>query len=133
MNRPIIACALVAVLTGALAGGCKKETDPRVPPSMSFKTGSGYTSANDTVGQADTLLIGVVIDRTEDPLISLNVSVAYDGGGSTTVHNIDLSGEHVEHDEQVITRAQAGSEKWIFSVVDRDGNITTRSLLLTVQ
>ncbi|MCB9193266.1 MAG: hypothetical protein H6597_01925 [Flavobacteriales bacterium] len=100
---------------------------------MSFKTGAGYTSSNDTVGLRDTLLIGVIIDRTEDPLTALNVSVAYDGGSSSTVHNEDLSGDHVEYDQQVITRDQAGSEKWIFSVIDRDGNITSRDLTLTVQ
>ena len=49
------------------------------------------------------------------------------------MENLSISGEHVEHDQQVITRAQAGSEEWIFSVTDRDGNITTRSLTLTVQ
>ncbi|MCB0808833.1 MAG: hypothetical protein R2810_16025 [Flavobacteriales bacterium] len=124
---------LTGTLVLALLAGCKKETDPRVPPSMSFRTGSGYTSGNDTVPPADTLLIGVVIDKTEDPLIALNVSVAYDGAGSSTVENLSISGEHVEHDQQVITRAEAGSEEWIFSVTDRDGNITTRSLTLTVQ
>ena len=124
---------LTGTLVLALLTGCRKETDPRVPPSMSFRTGNGYTSGNDTVPPADTLLIGVVIDKTEDPLIALNVSVAYDGAGSSTVENLSISGEHVEHDQQVITRAQAGSEEWIFSVTDRDGNITTRSLTLTVQ
>ncbi|MCB9170617.1 MAG: hypothetical protein H6594_09750 [Flavobacteriales bacterium] len=123
----------IALLIGLAAFSCQKETDPRVPPSMSFKTGAGYTSSNDTVGLRDTLLIGVIIDRTEDPLTALNVSVAYDGGSSSTVHNEDLSGDHVEYDQQVITRDQAGSEKWIFSVIDRDGNITSRDLTLTVQ
>jgi hypothetical protein len=125
--------AMIATAAIIVFAGCKKEEDPRVPPAMSFKTGAGYTSADDSVGTEDTLLIGVIIDKTEDPLIALNVSVAYDGGGSSTVHNQDISGEHVEYDHQVITRAQTGTEKWIFSVTDRDGNITTKSLLLTVQ
>lgn len=124
---------LATTVAWAMLGGCKKETDPRVPPSMSFKNGTGYTYTNDTVGLSDTLNIGVIIEKTEDPLIALNVSVAYDGGSSATVHNGDISGDHVEYDQQVITRAQAGSEKWIFSVTDRDGNITTRNLVLTVE
>lgn len=113
--------------------GCKKENDPRVPPAMAFKTGAGYTSADDTVGMQDTVLIGVVIDKTEDPLTSLNESRAYDGGGSTTLENIPISGTHFEHDHSVITRAQAGTERYTFSVIDRDGNITTNNILLTVQ
>jgi hypothetical protein len=39
----------------------------------------------------------------------------------------------VEYDQQVITRDQAGTESWIFSVTDRDGNITTKNIVLTVQ
>jgi hypothetical protein len=134
MRSSRILRGLVAVISvAAVLAACKKEKDPRVPPSMSFKTGTGYTSANDTVGLQDTLLIGVIIDKTEDPLIALNVSVAYDGAASTTVHNQDLSGDHVEYDQQVITRDQSGSENWIFSVTDRDGNITTKNIVLTVQ
>jgi hypothetical protein len=128
--RSLVLMALVAV---PLLFSCKKETDPRVHPDMVFKTGPGYTSANDTVPMQDTLTIGVIIDKTEDPLIALNVSVAYDGASSSTVHNQDLSGDHVEHDQQVITRDQAGTESWIFSVTDRDGNITTKNIVLTVQ
>lgn len=124
------------LLLGLVAGSvmaCRKETDPRVPPAMVFRTGPGYTAMNDSVSLSDTLLIGVIIDRTEDPLIALNISVAYDGAGSTTVRNVPLNGEHVEVDEVVATRAQAGTERWIFSVTDRDGNVTTRDLLLWVQ
>ena len=128
--RSVIGIALVAA---PLLFSCKKESDPRVHPAMVFKTGPGYVSANDTVHMQDTLTIGVVIDKTEDPLIALNVSVAYDGASSSTVHNENLSGDHVEYDQQVITRAQAGSENWSFSVTDRDGNITTKSILLQVQ
>ncbi len=124
---------LVALFAVPLLFSCKKDTDPRVHPAMVFKTGPGYTSANDTVPMQDTLTIGVIIDKTEDPLIALNVSVSFDGASSSTVHNEDLSGDHVEYDQQVITRDQAGSENWIFSVTDRDGNITTKNILLTVQ
>lgn len=133
-TRRIRRAAWAAALTGLLfAGGCKKETDPRVHPDMVFKTGAGYTSADDTVGTSDSLRIGVIITKTEDPLIALNVSVAYDGGGGSTVHNQSISGEHVEYDHELVTRDQTGVEEWIFSVTDRDGNITTKSIKLTVQ
>ena len=68
------------LLFGALllAAGCKKETDPRVHPSLAFKSSVGYTSADDSVPQQDTLKIGAVIDKTEDPLISMNITRTYD-------------------------------------------------------
>lgn len=128
-----------AILLGSVAlllivAGCKKDTDPRVHPDLSFKTTAGYTFADDTVPQQDTLLVGVVIDKTEDPLVSLNVGRAYDSNASVTIQDIPLTGqEHVERDIQLITRAQAGHEKYTFSVLDRDGNITTKGFTLTVQ
>lgn len=117
-----------------LASACKKETDPRVHPDLTFRSGAGYLSTNDTVGQQDTLHIVAIIDKTEDPLVSLNVSRSYDGGASTTIEDISLTGQtHVEHAVQVITRAQAGTEKYNFAVLDRDGNVTLKSILLVVQ
>lgn len=116
-----------------LVGACKKQTDPRVHPSLTFKTSAGYTYADDTVPQQDTLKIGAVVDKTEDPLISLNIGQTYDNAAATTIENLSIAGqEHVEHDLQVITRHQAGTEKYTFSVLDRDGNITTKSITFTV-
>lgn len=124
--------ASFAVMT--LGTSCEKETDPRVHPDLAFRTDTGYVAADDTVAQQDTLKIGAIIDKTEDPLISLNVSRAYDGGASVTIEDLSLTGQtHVEHDVQVITRAQAGTEKYSFAVLDRDGNVTLKSILLTVQ
>lgn len=132
MRKHLLLCSAVAVLQ--LATSCEKETDPRVHPSLTFRSDTGYVAADDTVSQQDTLMIGAIIDKTEDPLISLNVSRAYDGGASATIEDISLTGQtHVEHDVQVITRAQTGSEKYNFAVLDRDGNVTLKSILLTVQ
>lgn len=129
----------IAIITGLflaallLAAGCKKETDPRVHPSLAFKSSVGYTSADDSVPQQDTLKIGAVIDKTEDPLISMNITRTYDSAPSVSLQDVPLTGqEHVEYDFPLITRAQAGTEKYTFSVLDRDGNITSKTIALTV-
>jgi hypothetical protein len=132
MRTSIISCTLCGI--ALLANACKKETDPRVHPSLTFKTGTGYVSENDTMQVNDTLLIGAVIDKTEDPLISLNITRTYDSEASVSIQDVSLTGnEHVEHDHQVITRGQPGLERYTFSVLDRDGNITTKTIALTVQ
>ncbi|MCB0395214.1 MAG: hypothetical protein KDD36_01090 [Flavobacteriales bacterium] len=116
---------------------CKKEKDAHVPPDVVFKTSAGYTSADATVGQGDTLLVGIVATKTEDDLKSFNVSYAYDGASSTTTfHNYFMTSSEYEGysaDTEIITRNQVGTEKWVFSIVDRDGNITQKTLILTVQ
>lgn len=131
MKKPIILSAICAIVL--MAASCKKETDPRVHPSLTFKTSAGYIYQDDTVPLNDTLKIGAVIDKTEDPLISLNITRTYDTDPSVSIEDVELTGnEHVEHDLQVITRNQAGTEKYTFSVLDRDGNITTKTIALTV-
>jgi hypothetical protein len=125
---------LVAVATTIFS--CKTEEDKHTPPDISFKTGTGYTSASAAVGQGDTVLIGIESDKTEDELKTLNESVAFDGATSTTtVETYTLTSaeeDHVEHDFTVIARMQAGTEKYTYTITDRDGNIAQVSLTLTV-
>lgn len=124
--------ALIALISIAVIS-CKK--DEHVQPDVSFKTGTGYTSSNATVNQGDTLLVGIIGDKTEDELKTLNVSVAYDGGSTNTQDNFNLTGseeEHFEKDYEIITRSQVGTELWVFTVTDRDGNVRSVELTITV-
>jgi hypothetical protein len=129
---------LFGFLTLALISSCKKKkSDPHVPPNVSFKTGGIYTSGDKTVNRNDSVLVGIIATKTEDDLKSYNVSYYYDGAtSSTTFYNYLLSASEInayDHDIKIMTRNQAGSEKWVFSIVDRDGNITQKTILLSVQ
>ena len=129
----IILLSAIIVATAS----CKKNKDAHVPPDVVFKTGTGYTSTDVTLTTNDTILVGIVATKTEDDLKSYNVSYAYDGSTTTTTfYNYYMtSNEYTSysHDVQIITRSVPGSEKWSFSIVDRDGNITQKSITLTVQ
>lgn len=115
----------------------KKKVDPHVPPDVVFKTGGKYISSDVTLPKQDTIWVGITATKTEDNLKSYNVSYAYDGAATTTTffNYLMTSSEYESYskDVQIITRNQAGSEKWVFSIVDRDGNITQKSILITVQ
>lgn len=134
-NILFILAASILLLTGF--SSCKKNKDAHVPPDVVFKTGTGYTSSNATVAQGDTLLVGITATKTEDDLKSYNASYAYDGASTTTTfYNYYLTASEYttySKDLQLIMRNQAGSEKWTFSIVDRDGNITQKTLTFTVQ
>jgi len=114
---------------------CKK--DKHVPPNVSLKTIMGYTSGDVTVSQDTTLKVGFVADKTEDELKTFNVSHAYDGApttiSDTTIALTDAEANHYDYDYMVTTRSQAGTEKWIFTITDRDGNIAQKTVTLTVQ
>jgi len=130
----ILSFTAVLLLSGF--SSCRKEADAHVPPEMNFVTGAGYTSADVTLAQGDSILVGVVVHKTEDDLRTFNISYAYDGAAnSTTLYNYVLTAAeylNFSHDHVIHTRNQAGSEKWTFTVTDRDGNVTQKSITLTV-
>lgn len=129
--------ALILLIVMLFVSCKKKKTDPHVPPNVEFKTGGIYTSGDRTLNKKDTITVGIVATKTEDDLKSYNVSYAYDGNAtSTTFFNYVLTTAEsagYSNDIKIICRNQAGSEKWIFTIVDRDGNLNQKTITLTVQ
>ena len=131
-NVLAVLCLLVLGMSLSFSA-CKK--DEREPPEVAFKTTSGYTFANATVGQGDSLMVGITATKTEDELLTYNVSYAYDGASTTTTSqsfSIPDGATTYDKDVTIVTRNQAGSERWVFTVTDRDGNITSKEFTLTV-
>jgi len=132
--------AKLTLSAGLLAAGSfftSCEKDEHVPPAMEFRTGTGYTSSDVTVGLQDSLMVGVIADKTEDELKLFNVSVMYDAATtSNTLWTDTLSEaeeEHYEADLNIMTRNVAGEEHYTFTITDMDGNITSKHLDVTVQ
>ncbi len=115
----------------------KKKGDARIPPNVTLKTGGKFISGDVTLPKQDTIMVGITATKTEDNLKSYNASYAYDGAASTTTFFNYLLAEseynNYSKDLQIVTRNQAGSERWVFSIVDRDGNITQKTIVITVQ
>lgn len=115
----------------------KKKADPHIPPDVVLKTGANFITGDVTLSKQDTVWVGITATKTEDNLKSYNVSYAYDGATTTTTFfNYLMTANEYESyskDIQIVTRNQNGSEKWVFSIVDRDGNITQKTILITVQ
>jgi len=129
---------ITAILFTLTTISCKKKkADQHVPPDVEFKTGGTYTNVDRTVNKSDTIVVGITATKTEDDLKSYNVSYRFDGSTtSTTFFNYLLSDAEkssYSRDVTFVTRNQAGSETWVFSIVDRDGNITQKTIVLTVK
>ena len=126
----------IAILFTLLSiNSCKK--DEGILPDISFKTGTGYTSSDATIAKNTAFLVGINAARTEDKdvLKTFNVSVSYDGGASTTVYTETLTsdqGDNYTHDLNLTTRNQSGTEKYSFTITNRDGLINTIALTITV-
>jgi hypothetical protein len=128
---------LLSIAALTMTSSCKKNKDAHVPPDLSFSTGAGYTSGDATVTHGDSILVGVTIVKKEDDLRTINLSYSYDGSASSvsfltyTMTPAEYTG--YTHDYTIHTRNVAGTEKWTFTVTDRDGNLAQKSITLTVQ
>lgn len=114
------------------------EKDEGKLPNIAFKTGAGYVSTSDSVGMNDTLTIGINASKAEDKdvLKSFDVSKSLDGGTASSIYSETMTSateDSYSKDIQVITRNQAGTEKYTFTVVNRDGLKGQVSLTLTVK
>ncbi len=134
--KTILSYISIVILLCAVAS-CKKETDAMILPNIAFKTGAGYTSGDANVAQNTSVLVGITASKSEpnDVLKTFDVSVSYDGGAATSVHNESLTGsdgDNFSTDYPITTRSQAGTEKYTFTIINRDGLINFVSLTLTV-
>jgi hypothetical protein len=132
-NFIIIICTVLV----SMSMSCKKKTDAHIPPDLAFKTGAGYTTGDVTIVHGDSILVGIIITKKEDDLRTFNISYAYDGASSpTTLLTYTMTPAEYggwSHDYWIHSRNVAGSERWTFTVVDRDGNIAQKVITLTVQ
>lgn len=130
----IISIAIIAF------SSCKKEDEMR-NPSISFKTGGSYISADAAITAGDAVLIGIEAEKAEgeeeDVLQHFNISKSLNGGAATTVYDVDLTtAEEDLYDYDFNTTASTtvgDTEKYTFTITNRDGLIGQVSLTITAQ
>ena len=127
----------IAILLISLLFFSSCEKDKMVPPTIDFTTGAGYTSADAHIALNTAFKIGVDAKRTEDKddLKTFTVTKSYDGAAATTIDNVTLTtaqAAEFTNDYNLTTRNVAGTEKYSFTVTNRDGLITTKSITITV-
>lgn len=132
LSKLMCGIALFSVIT--LSSSCKKEEDKQIPPDISFKTGSGYTFASGTFPMNDTLLVGINAAKTEDKdnLKKFVATQQYDAGTINTIVNESFDQDTYSKDMTIITRGVAGTEKYTYTIINRDGLTSTKTLVLTV-
>lgn len=139
MKHPIRCLMTVAMAAAVLFSSCKKEDkDPGILPAIAFKTAAGYTFRDTTVTAGTMLLTGIDAHKTEsqDVLRVFGISRSYDGGASTTVLTESLTsaqGDTYSKDYAISTRSTAGTEKYTYTVSNRDGLVNVVSLTVTTQ
>lgn len=131
--KKIFSAAAIAALTLSLLS-CEKDEGKL--PNIRFITGGGYTSADASVDTSAAIHMGIVASKAEDKdvLTTFDVSRSYDGGSGSSIKNVSLSGSQGDNysgDIWITTRKVVGTEKYTFTVVNRDGLKNQVSLTLT--
>lgn len=137
MRKLLSSAMILAVLATALVHLSSCEKDEGKLPNIAFKTTAGYTHADATVASGSSVLVGIAASKSEgeDVLKTFNVSKSVDGATATTITNTTLTGtqgDSYEVDYPITAGAAGHTEKWSFTVTNRDGLTNTVSLTLTV-
>ena len=130
----LVMYCLLLLAAVSISASCNKNKDKMIPPELHFKTDAGYTYADCTLTTNDTITVGVNAAKTEgkDLLTRFVVAQSLDGASSTTWYQESFNNDTYTKDLTIITRNVAGTEKYTFTIINRDGLVTSLNLMLTV-
>lgn len=117
-----------------LLTGCTKDegTTTSSGVDINFRTDSGYTYANDTVPQGDTVFVCAVISQGADELQWFYLSISYDSTAAIGQDTVEVNTDPFVYARTHVTRTQPGTEQLIFTVEEADGDLTSRRLTFFV-
>ncbi|MCB9262811.1 MAG: hypothetical protein H6607_10590 [Flavobacteriales bacterium] len=130
----LIAFAVVGTL---VLNAC---TDPGVTPEpdkpvLNFLSNTGYISADGEITEGSEFTVGIQASHSSN-IESLKVRVSLDGSSQVTPDMCTLcdttfKSKTLTVDFTNMVQNKVGYEEWFFTVADKDGNETTRSIKLT--
>jgi hypothetical protein len=108
-------------------------------PNIAFKTGGSYISSDVTLPKGSTILIGIDASKSEkeDVLKKFNLSKSVNGAAAVTLQDKSLSGSEgdnfsYDHTEKLDT-IHGQTNKYTFTVTNRDGLVNQLALTVTIQ
>jgi len=115
---------------------CTGTDDPVAPaPVLNFLAGTGYTSGDASVAVGTNFKVGLSASH-DSKIETLKVRVSYDGGANVIPDNCTICDTAIGEKTFTLDFAntvekKAGEETWSFTVADKDGNSTTKTIKFT--
>ena len=138
MKKPVPGFLFCGIAIAAIISSCKSKgsDDAMILPKIMLKTDAGYSARDTNVAGGTALLTGIIANKTEsnDVLKIFSITRSLDGGAASTVYNENLTaaqGDTYSKDYQIVTRSTAGTEKYIYTISNRDGLVNNISLTVT--
>lgn len=124
-----IALITVCALT---FNACNTEEPEAKKPQLNFLAGDDYTSTDGDIVSGSDFKVGLSASH-DSKIETLVVTVSYDGGTQVSPLNCTLCDTTINKESFTIdfmntVENKPGTETWFFTVSDKDGNSTTKSI-----
>ncbi|HCD67168.1 MAG TPA: hypothetical protein DEQ56_01690 [Bacteroidetes bacterium] len=122
--------ALVSV--GAIfLSNCGPETVEAPKPIVNFLADAKYVSANSALAASTDFTIGLTATHSST-LSTLTITKAVNGGAAVIEKEEELSGNTLAiYEYKGVTEASVGTEIYTFTVADKSGNSTSKTITIT--
>lgn len=118
MKKTILLISFVFIISALLFNGCKKDEE-KLPPTISFKTGSTYTPDGSVVAVGHKLFFGIHAEGVSEVITNFTAKKVLDDGSIITVMDTGLYSETLDLDK-VFYQNVEDKATWTFSVMDRN-------------
>lgn len=127
--KMFIALLTVSALTFT---ACTTEDPEPTKPKLNFLAGDGYTSTDGDIVSGSDFKVGLTASH-DSKIETLVVTVSYDGGTQVSPLNCTLCDTTINKETFTIdfmntVENKPGNETWFFTIADKDGNSTTKSI-----
>lgn len=130
-TKILFAAALPAIAFLASCGGEDDTTKPK--PTLTFKTGAGYTSGNATASVDSNLKIGIIGVTADKKLKSAKIELSTNGGANAKLWDTTISVGTFNYDYNFkVAGSVADNLKLTFTVTDDNGESASTSLTVEV-
>mgnify|MGYP001111163746 FL=1 len=129
-NKFLSLIALVSV--GAIfLSNCGPETVEAPKPIVNFLADAKYVSANSALAASTDFTIGLTATHSST-LSTLTITKAVNGGAAVIEKEEELSGNTLAiYEYKGVTEASVGTEIYTFTVADKSGNSTSKTITIT--
>jgi hypothetical protein len=129
--------ALFLMLTAftSVFTACTKDEEPTdKAPTIAFKGGAGFISADATLPAGSATMVGIMASanaNTNSKLVRFKVTRTFNNVPEVVLDSTLANLSTFSMDGQIDVRREAGSERWTFEIVDKDGQSASLSLNIT--
>jgi hypothetical protein len=133
--RKIQLLASLLLITGiGLFTSCKKDSTEDLTPTINFIGGGDYISSDVTLDTGEEFLVGITaLSNTSSgtKLASLKVVRTFNNTPETVFENTTINASTYTWSDYVNANTSAGTERWTFTITDKDGETSEVSFNIT--